>query len=84
MVFYKKANFMYNSNKFFPYNPLKAGQNTVLRIRIRVPNTDPEGSIEYGSGSATLLRTDYGIDMVPEEVNNTGIVLHRHLPLLEV
>ena len=31
----------------------------MLRIRIRIPNTDPEGSIEYGSGPATLLYTSH-------------------------
>ncbi len=40
-----------------PYNPLTLGQNTVLRIWIRIPNTDLEGSIEYRSGSETLLES---------------------------
>ncbi len=52
------------------YIPLTVGQNTVLRIPIRIPNTDPdpEGSIEYRSGRIRIRNTDS---------NNTGIVLSQ-------
>ncbi len=52
MVFYKKANFMYNSRQFY------LSTHTVLRNQIwfHTPNTDPDlyVSIEYVSDSATL------------------------------
>ena len=55
MVFYKKGKFYVLFQSFLPYNPLTVGKNTVLRIRI--PNTDPEGLIEYGSGRIRIRNT---------------------------
>ena len=57
-IFYKKAYFMYNSNQLY-FTNLTVGQNRVLRIRIRIPNMDPdpEWSIEYGSRRNLIRNT---------------------------